>query len=336
VRFVFVSETPERVRGGIERHAKSLVDELVRRGHSARLVRPEEFVRSDAHGADWLVFDGVRRSAILRHARRSRTRPRLALFPHGSFMETARREELVRGGVWTPPTDFRWRALFDRTLGRWVYRRFDRWFVLADAEGHEVGRLFGIPPDRVTVLGLFVSREFLGAVARSGPVAPSPAPYLVSVARVERRKNFGRLLEAIADQPYRFVLAGQDRGGLAELRATARRFPTAHWEYRGTVTEEEKVDLLRGAEAVVVPSVLEGVPTIALEALALGRRVLLAGEAYGPDGPGVTRCGSRAAEIRAGLETLRRTPDPSPRPPPTVEAAVDQLLEALSSPRGAQ
>ncbi|MCI4370957.1 MAG: hypothetical protein L3J81_06490, partial [Thermoplasmata archaeon] len=227
MRFVFVSESPDRVRGGIERHAASLVGELTRRGHSARLVRPEEFVRADAEGADWLVFDGVRRLAILRHARHLRGGPRLALFPHGSFMETSRRTELRRSGAWTPPREFWSRLGFDRWLGARVFCRFDRWLVLAEAEGREIEALFGIPPERVTVVGLFVSREFLDAVARSAPVPPSASPYVCSVSRIEPRKNFGRLLEAIDGTKFRFVLAGQDRGGLAELQSTARRFPRA-------------------------------------------------------------------------------------------------------------
>lgn len=329
MRFVVVSERLDRVRGGIERHAAGLAAELQRRGHSVTNIRPEDLRRSDARESDWLVFDGVRRLALLRHARATGGKPRLALFSHGSFMEEAREDELRTTGAWRPPRAYWARRLFDRTLGQRIYRRLDRWFVLAEAESQEVQGLFSVESSRVTVLGLFVSREFLQAAGTSARPPSELGPYVCSISRIERRKNFGRFLEALGGTPYRWVLAGQDRGGLAELEATAARLPQSRWEYLGTVSEEEKVALMRGAEAVVVPSVLEGLPTIALEALVLGRPVLLAGMAYGPDGPTVIRCGPDAADLRAALGGLGNLPTPVPTPPPTVEEAVDRFLAAL-------
>jgi len=329
VEFVFVSDSPEQVRGGIERHAAALAAELRGRGHGVRLVPPAELTRRDVDGADWVVFDGVRRLAMLRHARRGSVRPRFAVIPHGAFLEEAHVGTLRQGGVWTPTARFHLRRAFDRSVGRRVFARFDRWIALNESEAADLVRLCGVPADRIDPIGPFVSPEFLAAAA--GPPGPAPAggPYVCSVARIERRKNFGALIEAVSDLPYRFLLAGQDRGGLAELVATARNFPAAQWEYLGTIPEGRKVDLLRGAEAVVIPSVAEGVPALALEARALGRPVVLAGVSYGPEGPGVVRCGARASAIRAALESLPRRPPVPPDSPLTVERAADQFLAAL-------
>ncbi len=331
MRFVIVSDPPDRVRGGIERHAAALGAELVRRGHAARLVPPSELTRRDGADADWLVFDGIRRLAILRHARRGSSGPRLAAFPHGSFLEEVRTTELRAGGVWRPNLRFYGRVLFDRTVGRRVFGAIERWFALHEAEATDLERFLGVPRAHVTAIGPFVSPEFLAAAAGPTGVPRSGGPYLCSVARVERRKNFGPFLEAIADLPTRFLLAGQDRGGLADLERASRRVPGARWEYLGTVSEAEKVELMRGSQAVVVPSVSEGIPALALEALALGRPVILAGVAYGPDGPGVVRCAPDPASMRAAVESLATLGPVAPVPPLTVERAADRFLAALGA-----
>ncbi|MCI4362374.1 MAG: glycosyltransferase [Thermoplasmata archaeon] len=331
MRFVFVSETVERVRGGIERHAEGMVAELRRRGHDACVVRPADLTRTQAIAPDWLVFDGVHRSTILRHARQRAGRPGLAIFSHSSFLDEIHLEELWRGG-WPPSMHLRARRAFDRWFGRRVFGRFDRWFALTGREATEVEQFLAVPKARISTLGPFVSREFLEAVAAPSHPPPVPAPYICSISRIDRRKNFGMLLTAIEETPYRFVLAGQDRGGLAELEVTARRHPTARWEYLGTVSEEEKVALLRGAAAVVIPSVSEGVPALALEALVLGRPVVLAGLAYGPDGPGVVRCAADPAGLRAALDIATSLPPWPALLPPTVEGSVEAFLAALAGP----
>ncbi|MCI4326913.1 MAG: glycosyltransferase family 4 protein [Thermoplasmata archaeon] len=322
------------MRGGIERHAAGLAEELRRRGHAASVIRPTQLRRADVADADWLVFDGVRRLTVLRHARRNG--PGLVLFPHGSFLEEAQRRELRRTGAWSTSGAFLARAAFDASVGRRVFGRFDRWFVLTEGEGADVRRLLKVPPERISVLGLFLSREFLAASAASPRPTRVRPPYVCAVSRIAARKNFGSLLEAIDGAPYLFVLAGQDRGGLAALKRASRQFPGARWEYLGPVAEAEKVDLIRGSDAVVVPSIVEGVPTLALEALALGRRVLLAGLAYGPEGPGVVRCDPDPKSLRGGLDELRTRPLPEPVPPSTVEATTDRFLSELGGTRPLQ
>ena len=330
MRFVFVSESLDRVRGGIERHAAGMAAELRRRGHEVDLVRHADLTRARVAGADWLVFDGVRRSTVVRHARRLDGGPRLAIFSHSSFLDEIHLDELRRTAGWTPSAHLRARRAFDRWFGRRVFGRFDRWFVLTESEGADVRAFLDVPADRIRVLGPFVSAEFLAAAAGPAPAPPVAGPYLCAVSRIDRRKNFPALLEAIDGSEFRFVLAGQDRGGLPELERASRRWPAARWEYLGTVTEEAKVALLRGASAVVIPSVSEGVPAIALEALVLGKPVVLAGLAYGPDGPGVIRCGPDAASIRTALRSLAGRAAAAPIAPPTVADAVDRFLAALA------
>ncbi|MCI4317053.1 MAG: glycosyltransferase family 4 protein [Thermoplasmata archaeon] len=330
MRVIFVSETPDRIRGGIERHAAAMVAELVGRGHDARLVRPSDLRPAVTASADWVVFDGVHRWAILRHAQRRLRGPGLVLIPHGSFLEEARRRELAAGGIWRPTLQYFGRRSFDGVFGRRAFGRFERWFALADPESADLQSFLGIPPARIDIEGPFVTAEFLAAAAESPEPPPVPRPYVCSISRIDRRKNYGRLLEALDGSPYRFLLAGQDRGGLSDLEARARKVPGTRWQYLGTVSESQKVSLIRGSEAVIVPSVSEGVPALAVEALALGRPVILAGVAYGPQGAGVIRCGSDVGSLREAIASLAtRSPAP-PIVPPTVAGAVDRFLKALA------
>ena len=68
-----------------------------------------------------------------------------------------------------------------------------------------------------------------------------------------------------------------------------------------------------------------------VEALALGRPVILAGVAYGPDGPGVVRCAPDPASMRAAVESLATLGPVAPVPPLTVERAADRFLAALGA-----
>lgn len=219
--------------------------------------------------------------------------------------------------------------MFDGAFGRWLFQGFDVWFVLSGSERDDVVRQFGVAPERVLVSAPFLSAEFAELAEATPARVVEEGPFVVSVGRIEPRKNLPRMLAALEGSPYEFVVAGQDRGGLAALREEAARRPNVRWRYVGPVSEAEKIAWMKGATAVVVPSVVEGVPAAALEALALGRPVVLAGVAYGPEGPGVVRCdatveGLRTAVASAALQTIR------PAPVPTVRAAAHAVLSALN------
>ncbi|MCI4336459.1 MAG: glycosyltransferase family 4 protein [Thermoplasmata archaeon] len=332
VRILIVADDVAKVRGGIERHAAELRAELVTASHQVELRAPSSVRRRDIDGADWVVFDGVRRGALFRLLPRSRPETRWALFTHGSFVEEARTAELRASGLWSPGGRFQARRLFDIVWGRRLYRCLDVVFVLSSGEGDDVGRLFGVPPQRLVVSPPFLTAEFRAAAAQPSAPGAGVEPYILSVGRLEPRKNLPTLLAALEGLPLGLVLAGQDRGGLEAVRRKAASVPGVRWRYLGLISEQEKVALMRRAAAVVVPSVVEGVPASALEALALGRPVVLAGVAYGPEGPGVVRCAPSVAGLRESIRAaVLLRPDPR-EDVPTAASAAQRLIEALSGP----
>jgi glycosyltransferase involved in cell wall biosynthesis len=122
--------------------------------------------------------------------------------------------------------------------------------------------------------------------APSWPAGPSrhggtagegtPGP-IVFIGTIEPRKNVGgllraydRLVAARADTPP-LILAGGEVERTAAILEPAFRAPLAgRVEYRGYVTDDERLELYRSASVVVIPSFEEGFGMTALEALTLG------------------------------------------------------------------
>ncbi|MGM9486572.1 MSMEG_0565 family glycosyltransferase [Ideonella sp. YS5] len=117
--------------------------------------------------------------------------------------------------------------------------------------------------------------------------------YVLALGGVEARKNTPRLLDAFAalrrDDPHartlRLVVAGgasllDHRGALSEWHETLARCglsegPGSTVERLGPIDDARVPELLRGARAVAMPSLVEGFGLVALEALACGTPVLV-------------------------------------------------------------
>lgn len=115
---------------------------------------------------------------------------------------------------------------------------------------------------------------------RPDPGAPRfQEPTFVYVGRLKRYKGIEWVLDAAAallrgGLPARFVLAGEGDHEAA-LRAHAGRLGLGEAvEFRGYISEDEKVDLLRRAWAAVYPSPKEGWGITNLEAAACGTPVI--------------------------------------------------------------
>lgn len=138
----------------------------------------------------------------------------------------------------------------------------DTEFTRADME-----RRWGVAPDKVRVIPL-------APALPAGDAPPPPGgPYLLAVGDLRAKKNLGRLVEAFARLhadgrlEHRLVLAGLDSGEGDRLRAAAGDAPL---ELAGYVSDSELDALLRGADALVHPSLYEGFGFVVLEAMERG------------------------------------------------------------------
>jgi glycosyltransferase involved in cell wall biosynthesis len=173
------------------------------------------------------------------------------------------------------------RRLYARWMFAAVRRRAAIVFSVSEWTAREVERLVGVPRQLV-VIPNGVSPRWLQRDARHP--APEPAtPYFLFVGSVKPHKNINRLLDAFSDiaseLPHRLVIAGRADGmRTVDHRAVERAAAVGgRVEYAGAVSSTELDRLVRGCDALVLPSIHEGFGLPPLEALAAGRAVAVSG-----------------------------------------------------------
>ncbi|MFD6970995.1 glycosyltransferase family 4 protein [Streptomyces sp. NPDC059949] len=198
--------------------------------------------------------------------------------------------------------------------------------VLTGEQARFVQDAYRVPAARVHVVPNGVGPEFFrpAGSAASDPAAaestarpalptssdaPTPRPLqLLYVGRLSAQKNVARLLDAMSlvRAPVRLRIVGDGELG-GELRARAARLGLdARVEFTGPLHGEELLAAYWGADAFVLPSDREGMPLVALEAMASRLPVLAT------DVPGNT-------ELLGGVGLLA-APEPA-----ALAAAVDRL-----------
>jgi glycosyltransferase involved in cell wall biosynthesis len=192
-----------------------------------------------------------------------------------------------------------------RTLVPRAARSAERVICPSQFTAHDVSERLGVPSERIRVIP--------EAPALShGSAPPPPGPYLLSVGDLRPKKNLGCLIDAyrmLRDEGFehRLILAGVDVSAMtAELRRRAAPHPL---ELPGYVDDGALDALLRGAEALIQPSLYEGFGLVALDAMARGCPAVLARAGALPETGGDAaayfdphRPADLAAELRGLIE----------------------------------
>lgn len=167
--------------------------------------------------------------------------------------------------------------LYQSVMTRWTARHADRVIAVSESTRADLVRLFGVPPERVSVVPNGVNATFrplppptVEAFRREKGL---PERFLLCVATMEPRKNIPRLLEALARVPQAplLVLCGGRGWYYDAIHATIERLNLGQRvRLAGYVPSSELPLWYNAATWFIYPSLYEGFGLPALEALACG------------------------------------------------------------------
>ena len=160
--------------------------------------------------------------------------------------------------------------------------RADGLIAISSATRDDVADILKIPAGRIEVIYPGIADHFFGIESDAGSGARRKyslaRPYLLFLGCLEPRKNIARLLDAYRMLPdalrrdCELVLAGPIGWGMDQILARLRQ--EAGIRMLGYIPESDLPGLLRGAEALVYPSLYEGFGFPAAQALAAGVPVI--------------------------------------------------------------
>ncbi|HYF09646.1 MAG TPA: glycosyltransferase family 1 protein, partial [Acetobacteraceae bacterium] len=192
-------------------------------------------------------------------------------------------------------------------LTRSLTRRADHIFTVSEASRRDIINLLGAPEDRVT--NTYQSVEIPAKYANKplddvrteveGTFGLTMGRYFLFFGAIEPKKNIGRLIEAYlasgVEDP--LIIVGKKAWkSRQELRLLTDNEHITYLLQRGNVTETKQrvqlqkyapfpllVSLIRGAKAVLFPSLYEGFGLPALESMLLGTPVMTSNTASMPE-----------------------------------------------------
>lgn len=163
-------------------------------------------------------------------------------------------------------------------LMAWAYRRFyprsDLLFCQHRRTAMELQQLFAVPAARIVALPNPVDVAQRRQAAARPRRVPGPGLRFVAAGRLHRQKGFDRLIELFAELPGDAHLTLHGEGG--DAAALQAQVDALGLRTRVTLAgfTADLPAVLAGADACLLASRWEGLPNVALEALAVGTPVI--------------------------------------------------------------
>lgn len=287
IRALFVSDAINS-RNGVGTYYQDLVDHLGDYLDHSELVCPGNNGSSDSLGISWAMpGDNTQRVYLPNLSKLSRRMTRAA--PHVVIISTpgpyglaaallARRKKIsLCVGYHTELeklADIYWSGVTGRVGTRslkWLHNLLFRQAEVVFANNDELTESAQrIGARKVRVMGTPIARAFL---VRSSRPSASKLQTVLFAGRLAREKNLGTVIEAAAALGHiQFVIAG-DGPFRKHVEGAAATLPNL--KYVGWVARPELVELLDECDMLVLPSRVESFGTVAVEAMARRKMVLV-------------------------------------------------------------
>jgi glycosyltransferase involved in cell wall biosynthesis len=253
---------------------------------------------------------------------------------HNTMSQSAIEQGRLERGLWPP-----------------VLRTFYPWASHVVAVSHDAAddfaRTSGIPRDRVEVVYNPVITPTMMALARQTPdhpwFAPGQPPVILGVGRLTRQKDFPTLIRAFAEvrrrRPAHLIILGEGEDR-PQVEALVGELGLAD-DVALPGFRDNAMAFMAGSALFVLSSAWEGLPTVLIEALAAGTRVVSTDCPSGPreilqDGRlgTLVPVGDPAALARAMVDALDHPSGLVPLDaltPFTRDAAVDNYLRLIEN-----
>ena len=278
--------------GGAERVTLNLAQGVVTLGHPVDLLLATvagPYLDEVPEGVRVVDLGGRRTMAALpalvRYLRREPPACLLSALNHANMVAIwsasiagFRRRVLVAEHNELPPSSRGCRQrLFNAAL-RFSYPRATRVIAVSHGVKRSLIAHAGIEPEHIEVIynPVIGARLTSATFARPSAMASDGVPNIVAVGRLTEQKNFPNLLRAFASlrsqRPARLTILGEgpDRASLQHLAGSLS--VQEHVTFPGFVSNA--YEYLANADLFVLSSDWEGLPTVLIEALALGTRVV--------------------------------------------------------------
>lgn len=147
----------------------------------------------------------------------------------------------------------------------------DRVLALSGHQAREIGRVYGLPPEKIDVVGAGFDHHIFSWSRKES----APPVHLLYAGKLSAAKGVPWLLQAwgkCTDVPLRLHLvgAGEEEQQCRQLLQRSEGMAQLH----GLLPQRELAQLMRRCHLFVLPSFFEGLPLVLLEALACGCRLV--------------------------------------------------------------
>jgi len=289
MKVALVAKAIYPTRGGVELHVHNLAHELANLGNDVHVFAANG-PRRESQPNGYMLSSGISSSALysaLRHGGFDVVHAHGARTPVATWALLTGKALGLRT-IFTPHCFYPsqdWlgtckRRLFDPTLGRFTLRRADRIICLTENDRNDAIRS-GALPEAIRIIP--------NSIRWPQPVDETAAEnfrqrfglgkFLLSVGRLDRVKRGDFLISALCHLPreLQLVFIGPDAGcGPLWQRLAHDRGVSSRTKFIEEVSDKDLLSAYRASAAVVMASSYEGLPTVLLEAMAVGAPVIAA------------------------------------------------------------